>query len=111
MKKFRPNVYVDDAVTVIVIGFVPSKLTTTCCPEFSPHKIGTFDEPPVIDIMSVLQKPSPSGGARDKSKKWTRNWHTVALHGFTVSEHLESVELNDLNETINNNKCKIQNSS
>lgn len=58
---------------VIEIEFVPSKSTTTCWPEFSPHKFGTFEAPPDIEMISVLQTPSPLGGANDKSRNSTRN--------------------------------------
>lgn len=61
MNQCLPNVKLDVAAIVIDMELVPSKLTTTCCPEFSPHMFGTFEEPPLIEIASVLQFPSPSG--------------------------------------------------
>lgn len=70
------------------MGFVPSNCTTTCWPALSPHKLGTCDAPPDMDMMSLLQVPSPFGGAKDKSENTTRNWQTVFAHGFTVNEHL-----------------------
>lgn len=73
MNQCRPNVNVDSDDTVIDMEFVPSKSTTTCCPEFSPHKFGTFEDPPLIDIISVLHTPSPFGGANDKSRNSTRS--------------------------------------
>lgn len=72
MKNFRPNEFAV-AVTEIVIGDVPAKSITTCCPELTPHNVGTFVAPPVTVIMSVLQIPSPLGDARVKSKNSTRN--------------------------------------
>lgn len=98
MNQCLPNVNVDSAVIVIDMEFVPSKSTTICCPEFSPHKFGTFEAPPLIDITSVLQTPSPFGGANDKSRNSTRSWHTVPLHGFTVNEHLMNEFYNYLHE-------------
>lgn len=38
---------------------------------FSPQIFGTEDDPPVIVNTSVLQTPSPFGGANDKARKST----------------------------------------
>lgn len=89
MNQCLPKVKVDVAATVIDMGPVPSKSTTTCWPEFSPHIFGTLVAPPVIWITSVEQTPSPFGPAIDRSENSTRSWHTVSLHGFTVIEQLQ----------------------
>lgn len=70
----------------MVMGLTPLKSTYTCWPEFSPQMLGTCEEPPVMVKASVLQDPSPEGGASDRERKSTRNWQMLESGGVTTME-------------------------
>lgn len=84
-----------EAVAVIDIEMddVPEKSMMTCWPDSVPHKFGTLVAPPPIATISLLQTPSPFGGASVKSRNSMRSWQTVALHGLTDSPHLKKLNV------------------
>jgi len=48
--------------------------------------VGTWEVPPVMVKASVVQDPSPVGGANERERKSTRIWQMVESGGVTTME-------------------------